>query len=162
MPSKQLRTAATGAFNTQSGTTITTYAYNSGNQSCVAGTSAPQTDLGVFELSPYISPFPTTYGVGFSFNAGLNAGSPSCRPDGTGVAAISSGGTLQADPATLVNSPIAGVCFACHDSAQEVAHFQLNGGSIYQPRSTAQNAIETCLICHGPGAIADIGKVHAP
>jgi OmcA/MtrC family decaheme c-type cytochrome len=162
VPNKQVRTVATGAFNNQVGTTIPSYSFSSGSGTCVAGTSAPQTDLGVFELSPYISPFPTTYGVGFSFNAGLNPTSASCRPDGTVVPANPPGGSIPADMVTLVNSPVAGVCFACHDSPEEMAHFQLNGGSIYQPRGTAVNTTETCLICHGPGKIADIHVVHAP
>jgi len=161
LPNKQYRTVATGAFNGTANTTITTYSYNSGSASCVAGTSSPQTALGVFSLSPYITPFPTTYGVGFSFNAGLTATNPSCRPDGTVVAANPAGGTIQADPVTLVNSPIAGVCVACHDSDIERAHFELNGGSIYTPRSTALNTTETCMVCHGTGRIADIAVVHA-
>jgi hypothetical protein len=60
-----------------------------------------------------------------------------------------------------VNSPIAGVCFACHDTSAAIAHFDLNGGSIYQARTAALNTIETCIICHGPGKIADIKEVHA-
>jgi mono/diheme cytochrome c family protein len=60
-----------------------------------------------------------------------------------------------------VNSPVAGVCFACHDSAADMAHFDLNGGSIYKARTAALNQPETCLICHGPGKIADIQEVHS-
>jgi OmcA/MtrC family decaheme c-type cytochrome len=161
LPNRLFRTAATGAFNPTPNTTITSYTYNSGSQTCVAGQSSPQTALGAFELSPYIAPFPTTYGVGFSFNAGLNPSNPSCRPDGTVVPANPAGGTIQADGVSLVNSPIAAVCFACHDSSADIAHFELNGGAIYAPRNTALNAIETCLICHGSGKIADIKVVHA-
>jgi len=62
--------------------------------------------------------------------------------------------------ASLVNSPIAGVCFACHDTSADMAHFNLMGGSIYQPRSTALTQTETCLICHGTGSIADIAQKH--
>ena len=151
------RTVATGIFNGTVGTTITTYSFSGG--SCVAGQSAPQTELGVFELSPYIIPL-TNYGFGFAFNAGLNP-TNSCKPDGT-LVTNPPGGTVQADPVTLVNSPVAGVCFACHDSPIETAHIQLNGGSLYAPRSTALTTVETCLICHGTGAIADIAVVHAP
>ncbi|HTS82527.1 MAG TPA: OmcA/MtrC family decaheme c-type cytochrome [Myxococcaceae bacterium] len=161
LPNKQYRTVATGAFNNQAGTTITNYTYNSGSQSCVASTSAPQTPLGAFEVSPYVSNYPTTYGVGFNFNAGLAATSPSCTPDGIVVAAVPSQGTLQASASTLVNSPIAGVCVACHDSPADQAHFELSNGSIWEPRSTALSKVETCMICHGPGAIADIKVVHA-
>ncbi len=39
----------------------------------------------------------------------------------------------------LVNSPVAGVCFACHDTSSDMAHFDLNGGSIYKARTAALN-----------------------
>ncbi len=61
----------------------------------------------------------------------------------------------------LVNSPVAGMCFACHDTSAAMAHFELNGGSLYTARSTALNTTETCLICHGSGRIADIAEVHS-
>ncbi|HEX9082660.1 MAG TPA: OmcA/MtrC family decaheme c-type cytochrome, partial [Holophagaceae bacterium] len=61
---------------------------------------------------------------------------------------------------TLVHSPIASACFGCHDSQIDIAHFQNNGGSIYQPRSTAFNNVEQCLVCHGNGKVADIKAVH--
>ena len=67
---------------------------------------------------------------------------------------------MEASSDTLVNSPVAGMCFACHETSADMAHFELNGGSIYRPRSTALNAIETCMICHGSGKIADIAVVH--
>ena len=39
---------------------------------------------------------------------------------------------------TLVNSPIATQCFACHDSSLERAHMEITGNaSIYSPRSAA-------------------------
>jgi hypothetical protein len=48
-----------------------------------------------------------------------------------------------------------------------MAHFELNGGSIYKVRGstnqsdTALSTTETCLICHGEGRIADIKEVHS-
>ena len=60
-----------------------------------------------------------------------------------------------------VNSPVSTACFACHDSPTDRAHIELNGGSIYMPRSTALGTLETCLICHGTGRVADIKVVHA-
>jgi hypothetical protein len=40
----------------------------------------------------------------------------------------------------------------------------LNGGTFYQPRSTMGLGLlgvgESCLVCHGPGNIADIKAVH--
>ena len=47
-----------------------------------------------------------------------------------------------------------------------LAHFELNGGSIYKTRgttntpNTALSTVETCIICHGEGRIADIAEVH--
>ncbi|MGB5080925.1 MAG: hypothetical protein WBO23_09295, partial [Burkholderiales bacterium] len=69
-------------------------------------------------------------------------------------------GTAAADT-TLVISPIATACFACHDTNIAKAHMEGNGASIYQPRSTALTKTEQCLVCHGPGKIAAIAAVHA-
>jgi len=159
LPNRQYRTVATGIFNGTVNTTITTYTYSSTSQTCVAGQSAPQTALGVFELSPYITAL-TNYGFGFTFNASAATTTNTCKPDGT-LVSIPPGGTVQADPATLVNSPISTACFACHDGTDVLAHIEINGGSIYQPRSTALNAVESCLLCHGTGQVADIKAVHA-
>jgi len=84
----------------------------------------------------------TNYGSGFSFSAA------------TGV-------TTQAAGTTLVTSPTAAVCFACHDSTLARAHMEGNGGSIYQPRTAALAKAEQCELCHAPGKIADIKTVHA-
>ncbi|GAB3776962.1 hypothetical protein GCM10028796_55410 [Ramlibacter monticola] len=103
--------------------------------------SATATDLQKFQASPYITAG-TNYGANFSFAAA------------TGVA-------TQAAPTTLVNSPTAAVCFACHDTALAQSHMTSNGGSIYEARSTALLKVEQCLICHASGRIADIKAVHS-
>jgi OmcA/MtrC family decaheme c-type cytochrome len=177
------RTVAAGIFNGNynpalgtSQPTIKTYAYVKASDSCVIGDSAPADAVSTHSLSPYVnSAAPGTssqnYGAGFSFNA-ANTGSTggncasndgsscSCRPDGT-VVKVSPQATFPADGVTLVNSPVAGVCFACHDSTSDRAHFELNGGSIYETRTKGLSNIETCLICHGKGKIADIVDVHS-
>jgi OmcA/MtrC family decaheme c-type cytochrome len=158
LPSRLYRTVATGIFIGTAGTTITKYSYNKTTQSCDAGTSSPQTTLGVFSLSPYVVAG-TNYGIGFSFNAGA-AASNSCTPDGN-VVSVQPGNSVEADPASLVISPIATACFACHDSSLARAHMQINGGSIYAPRSTALATTETCMVCHATGRIADIKVMHA-
>jgi OmcA/MtrC family decaheme c-type cytochrome len=107
------------------------------------GVFNPVTPLDVYSMSPYVAigqPAPG-YGVGFSYNVGTQV-------------------TTPAAPTTLVNSPIATACFACHDSSVETAHIKTNGGSIYAPRSTALATTEQCMICHGPNSIADIKVVH--
>jgi OmcA/MtrC family decaheme c-type cytochrome len=87
----------------------------------------------------------TIYGTGFSYNA-------------------VSGVTTAAQGNTLVTSPITAACIACHDSNAAYSHMDLMGGSFYQLRSsmpTGPLAVgESCLVCHGPGNIADIKAVH--
>ncbi|MDE2368270.1 MAG: OmcA/MtrC family decaheme c-type cytochrome [Burkholderiales bacterium] len=69
-------------------------------------------------------------------------------------------GRVVTDPTNLVNSPIAGACFACHADAIALAHMRSNGGSIYAPRATAVATVEQCTVCHQAGAIADTKVVH--
>jgi hypothetical protein len=38
---------------------------------------------------------------------------------------------------------------------------EINGGSIYNPRSTALDTTETCMVCHASGRIVDIKAMHA-
>ncbi len=156
LPNRLYRTVATGIFNVTAGTTTTTYSYSGG--ACVAGTSAPQTDVNAYAISPYVTAL-FNYGIGYSYNAGLTT-SNSCKPDGT-VVSSPAGGTVEADPQTLVNSPIATACFACHDSTVARAHIETNGGSIYAPRQGALGTVETCMVCHDTGRIADIKAMHA-
>jgi OmcA/MtrC family decaheme c-type cytochrome len=96
-----------------------------------------------FEISPWISG-PQNFGARFDSATGTPAA-----------------GT------TLVISPIATACFACHDTNTAKAHMESNGASIYEPRSTALDVngkpvrTEQCLTCHGPGKIAAIAAMHA-
>jgi OmcA/MtrC family decaheme c-type cytochrome len=94
-----------------------------------------------FAYSPYITQ-DLDYGAGFTFSGA------------TGVA-------TEAAPTTLVTSPLATQCFACHDSTQATAHIRSNGGSLYASRSAALATIETCMVCHDVGRIADIKVMHA-
>lgn len=102
-------------------------------------------------------------------------GSTSCTPAApctctsaascTGVAAktCTTSAPCDADPTTLVKSPITAACSACHDSPNDIDHFQAMGGSFYAPRSVVLGAgatTEQCLLCHGPGRIAAIADVH--
>ncbi|MEO7116577.1 MAG: hypothetical protein ABIZ18_12035, partial [Caldimonas sp.] len=80
---------------------------------------------------------------------------------GSGYSNTAAGVPTDAAPTTLVTSPTTTACFACHDSSDDISHFKLNGGAVYQPRSVALTSTnETCMICHGSGRIADIAVVH--
>lgn len=106
----------------------------------VTGTLA-STSSTAYRFSPYITK-DFNYGAGFAFNAG------------TGV-------TTPAAATTLVTSPITTQCASCHDSTVAIQHMQTNGGSFYAPRSAALGTLEQCMLCHGPGRVADIRLVHA-
>ncbi|HEX3141518.1 MAG TPA: hypothetical protein VHQ87_15795, partial [Rhizobacter sp.] len=84
-----------------------------------------------------------SYGSGFSYST-------------------SSGSATDAAGTTLVTSPIATACFSCHDTQQAKSHMTLTGyASLYVPRSSgALDVPEQCMVCHGPGRIADIKAMH--
>lgn len=107
----------------------------------VASGTLSSTSATTYRYSPYITQ-DLAYGAGFAFNVG------------TGV-------TTEAAGTTLVTSPTATACFACHDSAIARTHMQTNGGSIYAPRSTALAVGEQCALCHAPGRVADIRLMHS-
>lgn len=95
-----------------------------------------------YSVSPYVvADGGVNYGAGFSFNV------------------VTQATTLPA-PTTLVVSPIANNCFGCHDGPLSQLHMEMNGATIYGPRSAAVTTPEQCLICHGPGRIAAIKDVH--
>ena len=80
----------------------------------------------------------TAYGSGFSYNQ-------------------LTGAVTEAAGTTLVMSPTVTVCSACHNTADAISHFKINGAAYYQTRSSAITGTnETCLICHGTGRIAEL------
>lgn len=104
-----------------------------------------------FRNSPYVVvDNVTSYGSGFSYTVSAS-GVPS---------------TTEATSATLVNSPIASACFACHDTTTAKNHMQTNGGAIYQTRLSQSDGSgklvnrEACLACHGAGKFMDAAVVH--
>jgi hypothetical protein len=78
------------------------------------------------------------------------------------VASCSAASPCEAQGTTLVSSPIAAACVACHDTPAAVDHMQTNGASLWEPRSVAltKPQKEECLICHGPNRLAGISLVH--
>ena len=168
LPNRLYRTFAAGSFSGHVGDTFTNY---SGAGCATLTQSSPADAVAVHTLAPYFPPTATgtstpNYGPAFSFNAGANP-SNGCTPGGTpftigaGQSTADVAAANAAYQTNLVVSPITSVCFACHDTSPAMAHFELNGGSIYTARSTALNTIETCIICHGSGRIADIAEVHS-
>ncbi len=52
-------------------------------------------------------------------------------------------------------------CTAGHDDALAISHIKSRGGSFYETRVAAKaKGPESCLLCHGPGKIADIKVMH--
>jgi OmcA/MtrC family decaheme c-type cytochrome len=106
--------------------------------------SDPAANSSYYTLSPYVTADGvTSYGSGFSFNAGTGA-------------------TTQGAATNLVMSPITGACASCHDSTVAVNHMKGFGGKFYAPRGQALDSTnpEQCLDFHGPGRIAAVGLVH--
>jgi hypothetical protein len=135
LPNRLHRTVATGLFNGTAGA-LTSGCTVTPINDCLA------TPTTVFSLSPYVAKDnSTSYGSGYSVS-------------GAGV-------PTDAAATTLVNSPIATQCFACHDTTLARAHMEINAGSLYAPRNVALGKIETCMICHDTGRIADIKAMHA-
>jgi OmcA/MtrC family decaheme c-type cytochrome len=170
LPNRLYRTVAAGIFPAN-GESIPGYKLNNSSAdlatSCVLNSPSVGTELSEYSLSPYVAKSTAAsivnYGIGFGSNARpLAVGA--CDPVGSFysfAAAGTPGDTVEAAPTTLVISPIATPCFACHDSSLAEEHMRINGGSIYVLRSTALATQETCMVCHGPGRIADIKAMHA-
>ena len=119
----------------------------------------------------YILTTPTNYGNLFGFTPEGSVVPKYVDHNGATVAgyltvAGANGVAVQADPETLVESPISSACFACHDSSTAKSHMGLYGGVIYKRRGDyVSNGFlvnnETCLICHGYGRDQDAAAVHA-
>jgi OmcA/MtrC family decaheme c-type cytochrome len=159
LPSRLYRTVGAGIYPA-SGQSIPGFKVS--GTSCVAGNPLVGTDVSAFSLSPYVVPSTTgavaNYGIGFAFNPGLTA-TNNCTPDGT-FYTVPAGSSVAAASTTLVNSPIATACVACHDSDVAISHMRTNGGSVYAPRSSALATGEQCMLCHGDGKVADIELMH--
>ena len=107
------------------------------------GTYSAGVGLSPFVQPPYALALGTAYGSGFGFNQ-------------------FTGAVTEAAGTTLVMSPTVSVCSACHNTADAITHFKVNGAAYYQARSgSITGTNETCLICHGTGRIADINVMHS-
>ncbi len=126
-------------------------------------TTSTGTAAASFKNSPYIT-VGTNYGNGYTFTPAGAVVASYKTAAGVTVAqhvAAAGGEIVPADTATLVNSPIASACFACHDTSLAKSHMTQNGGVIYSPRGAASlTNNETCLVCHAKGKVADVAAVH--
>jgi OmcA/MtrC family decaheme c-type cytochrome len=115
--------------------------------------------------SPYISQVAgTKYGLGFSYTTPGQAYSSYTLVDGVTVIPAGTAGpagfTREAESTTLVSSPISAACYACHDTDSAKNHMRTQGGAVYEPRATASQKGEACLVCHGAGKDKDAVAVH--
>ncbi len=70
--------------------------------------------------------------------------------------------SLQNPVDDLNISPIAAVCSSCHDTVLQKSHMISNGAVFDQTQTViSASVIETCPVCHGPGAVEDVKVVHA-
>jgi OmcA/MtrC family decaheme c-type cytochrome len=61
------------------------------------------------------------------------------------------------------SSPTSTVCSACHDSDVSKIHMSQNGGRfdiLLSEFNTSSSTSESCVVCHGPGKMADVMTVH--
>ena len=69
--------------------------------------------------------------------------------------ALKDGGVDQYSTAT------ASACAACHDSDSDKSHMVNEGGAVFNDtRAAADNALETCNVCHKNGAIDSVDAAH--
>ncbi|HSN71612.1 MAG TPA: hypothetical protein VLT59_08875, partial [Steroidobacteraceae bacterium] len=76
---------------------------------------------------------------------------------------VDAGADITTPVDDTVTSPNAAACSACHTSDVAISHMQLNGSAFSVARAadgTAVNGAESCGVCHGPGAIADVAEAH--
>jgi OmcA/MtrC family decaheme c-type cytochrome len=74
-------------------------------------------------------------------------------------------GTSIPDPTDDMNiTPTAAVCSSCHDDDLSKQHMTYTGGANFSSSQanidSHTGSFETCSVCHGPGAIADVKVVH--
>ena len=130
----------------------------------VAGNALPTLAAGVSYVAPWVDTT-AVYGVGFAATAAAS---------GKGFAGVAQT-FVQPALNTLVTSPITASCSGCHDSNTAIAHMTGTGGGVHfgsrtsvagaattvnGVANTPLNVNETCLICHGPGTVANIHDVH--
>lgn len=79
-----------------------------------------------------------------------------------GVTVVSNDRTTLSDD--VVISPNAAICSSCHTSQTAKEHMIQNGANFAATKTAAgaliSSSVETCALCHGPGGVADVAKLH--
>jgi OmcA/MtrC family decaheme c-type cytochrome len=141
VPNLLWSTTATGAVNAAA------FSIKTGSEVVTSASSVISPFIDPNNASHVLNALPLggNYGAGFTTNfATSNLAAP----------------YVDAAATTLVSSPIVAACSNCHDTSAAISHFKQNGGAFYEPRATALAKVESCLVCHGSGAIADIKAIH--
>jgi OmcA/MtrC family decaheme c-type cytochrome len=83
-------------------------------------------------------------------------------PSGVLGSTIDTGANLASPVDDTVITPATAACSSCHDGSEAGAHMVTNGGSFdtTQEAIDSGQVVEQCSICHGPGAVADVTRVH--
>jgi len=114
------------------------------------------------------TPFPTPAGSGpgggptINHCTGCHTAGTYYPPDPLGPALPSATRTDATPTATTAG---AAVCSACHVTQTAMEHMTQNGGAFNAAKDPVTGKVmggsqETCVICHGPGAVADVAVVH--
>jgi OmcA/MtrC family decaheme c-type cytochrome len=126
----------------------------------LASTVGTGTYTAAISNSPYVKADGTDYGTVFS-TSNLTSGTKDGIACSTAAPCVcSTAAPCEASATTLVKSPITAACSSCHDSANEIKHMQMMGGTFYGTRALAMAESEQCMMCHGPGTVAAIADVH--
>ena len=94
-----------------------------------------------------------------------------CHAEGTFYAARSTARPVSTDAGLelqnwtddTANSATSAACVGCHSSAAAKSHMTTNGGiveGIKGEMPIPSSLTESCLLCHGPGRIADTAAAH--
>jgi hypothetical protein len=118
--------------------------------------------------------FPQDSGNCYACHANPSTG-PTFYPGDTLMQAMTTDTGLSQMPANpaspgnpISTTPTMAACTGCHEASLVISHMEQNGGSTSVlkdgegrmiPASNPAGA-EACAVCHGPGGLADVAKVH--
>jgi OmcA/MtrC family decaheme c-type cytochrome len=123
--------------------------------------------------------FPQDVGNCYACHSNPDSG-PTFYPGDTLMQAMTTDTGLSKNPANpappaagspgnpISTTPTMAACTGCHEASLAISHMEQNGGSTIVLKDAegrmipASNpaGVETCAVCHGPGGVADVAKVH--